>query len=88
MPESQQNVVVESINGLHTRPLSMVVKEAKGYGSDITFTVDGRTADAKSLLKLQTLGLTLGKEIVIDARGEDSATAVQALVSLIRSIKE
>jgi phosphocarrier protein HPr len=89
MSESvKDTVIIESVNGLHVRPASQIVKEAKAFSSDITFHVDGREASAKSLFKLQTLEMNHGKEILIHAEGTDAQAAVTALKALIKSIKE
>ena len=56
----QQEVTITAPNGLHTRPAAQFVKEAKGFTSEITVTSNGKSASAKSLFKLQTLGLTQG----------------------------
>lgn len=56
----QQEVTITAPNGLHTRPAAQFVKEAKAFASEITVTSNGKSASAKSLFKLQTLGLTQG----------------------------
>ena len=56
----QQEVTITAPNGLHTRPAAQFVKEAKAFQSEITVTSNGKSASAKSLFKLQTLGLTQG----------------------------
>lgn len=85
---AKDTVIVQSVNGLHVRPASQIVKEAKAFTSDIIFQVDGKEASAKSLFKLQTLEMNKGKEITIIAEGEDSQAAVEALKALILSITE
>lgn len=84
----KDTVIVQSVNGLHVRPASQIVKEAKAFTSDIIFQVDGKEASAKSLFKLQTLEMNNGKEITIIAEGEDAQAAVDALKALILSITE
>lgn len=84
----KDTVIVQSVNGLHVRPASQIVKEAKAFTSDIIFQVDGKEASAKSLFKLQTLEMNKGKEITIIATGDDSQAAVEALKALILSITE
>ena len=42
---------------------------------------------AKSLFKLQTLGLTQGTVITISAEGEDEQQAVEHLVALIPTLE-
>lgn len=82
-----QDVVITAPNGLHTRPAAEFVKAAKGFQSDITVTSNGKSASAKSLFKLQTLGLAQGTAITISAEGEDEQQAVQFLVDLIPTLE-
>lgn len=63
------------------------MKEAKAFSSDITVTSAGKSASAKSLFKLQTLGLTQGTVITISAEGEDEQQAVDHLVALILTLE-
>ncbi|WAT06411.1 phosphocarrier protein Hpr [Rouxiella badensis] len=79
----QQEVTITAPNGLHTRPAAQFVKEAKGFTSDITVTSNGKSASAKSLFKLQTLGLTQGTVVTLSAEGEDEQKAVEHLVKLM-----
>ena len=51
-----KDVEITAPNGLHTRPAAQFVKEAKAFASDVTVTSGGKSASAKSLFKLQTLG--------------------------------
>ncbi|PLK59276.1 HPr family phosphocarrier protein [Candidatus Palibaumannia cicadellinicola] len=82
----QQEVMITAPNGLHTRPATQFVKEAKGFNSEITVTSNGKSVSAKSLFKLQTLGLTQGTIITITAKGEDEKTAVEHLVKLMAEL--
>lgn len=79
----EKNVVITAENGLHTRPAALFVKEAKAFSSDITVTNGAKSANAKSLFKLQTLGLTKGTSVVIRAEGSDEQQAVAKLVALM-----
>jgi phosphocarrier protein HPr len=79
----QQEVTITTPNGLHTRPAAQFVKEAKGFSSEITIISNGKNASAKSLLKLQTLGLYQGTVVTISAEGEDEEQAVENLVKLM-----
>ena len=82
-----QEITITAPNGLHTRPAAQFVKEAKGFSSDITVTSGGKSASAKSLFKLQTLGLTQGTTITISAEGEDAVSVVDHLVALIPTLE-
>ncbi|QOI10960.1 HPr family phosphocarrier protein [Blochmannia endosymbiont of Colobopsis nipponica] len=82
----QQEVVITTPNGLHTRPAVQLVKEAKNFNSEIVIISNGKSASAKSLFKIQTLGLTQGSIINIIATGEDEQEAVEYLVKLITKL--
>ncbi|MBP6123600.1 MULTISPECIES: phosphocarrier protein Hpr [Providencia] len=83
----QQEVTITAPNGLHTRPAAQFVKEAKAFSSDITLISGGKSASAKSLFKLQTLGLTQGTVVTISAEGEDEKQAVESLVKLMGELE-
>ncbi len=81
MVEREAVVVPEA--GLHARPAAMFVKEAKRYSAEIVVVKDGVEANAKSSLRLMTLGAKKGDRLLIRAEGEDEEAAVEALVALI-----
>lgn len=82
----QKTVIINAINGLHTRPATQFVKEAKNFNSEIRITSNGKQANAKSLFKLQTLGLSQGATIIISANGTDEEKAVQHLIKFINEL--
>ena len=86
MVEKEATVVPEA--GLHARPAAKFVKVAKGYSSDIVVVKEGTEANAKSSLRLMTLGAKHGDKITIRATGEDEEAAVEALVELISQEEE
>jgi phosphocarrier protein HPr len=79
----QKEVKITAENGLHTRPAAQFVKEAKSFDADITVTSNGKSASAKSLFKLQTLGLVKGTVVTISAEGAQEKEAVDHLVALM-----
>ncbi|MGP1931243.1 MAG: HPr family phosphocarrier protein [Arsenophonus sp. ET-YP4-MAG3] len=83
----QKEVTIATPNGFHTRPAAQFVKEAKNFSSEIMLTYNNKSVSAKSLFKLQTLGLTKGAIIIISAEGEDEQKAVEYLVKLIAKLK-
>ncbi|MGV3346151.1 phosphocarrier protein Hpr [Enterobacteriaceae bacterium LUAb1] len=83
----QQDVTITAPNGLHTRPAAQFVKKAKEFLSEITVTCNGKSASAKSLFKLQTLGLTQGALVTLSAEGEDEQHAVEQLVKLMAELE-
>ena len=84
----EREVVVVPEAGLHARPAARFVKEAKRFDSEIVVVKDGTEANAKSSLRLMTLGAHKGDKLVIRATGEDEEAAVEALAGLISSEEE
>jgi len=67
--------------GLHARPAAEFVKLAGTFDAEVT--VNG--VDAKSLLRIMALGLTVGDEVTVAANGPQAEDAVRALAGLVRS---
>ncbi|UDG79278.1 Phosphocarrier protein HPr [Candidatus Ecksteinia adelgidicola] len=82
----QKEITITAPNGLHTRPAAQLVKEAKSFMSDITVSSNGKIASAKSLFKLQALGLTQGTVITIQAIGQDEQKAVKHLIEIMKKL--
>jgi phosphocarrier protein HPr len=84
----EKTAIVASAVGLHSRPAAIFVKAAKEYGCDLVVgRVDGDRVNAKSMLKLLTLAVGHGEEIVVAARGEDADEAVGTLTGLLASLE-
>ena len=79
----ERETTVGPEEGLHARPAAEFVRKAKQFDSEITVVKGNREANAKSPMKLMTLGARKGDEIVIRAEGDDAEEAVEALVVLI-----
>lgn len=66
-------------HGLHARPSTVLVEVAKRFRSDIFVRYDGRTANAKSLVTLLSLGARGGATLTVGAVGDDAPTALAAI---------
>ncbi|WP_343183135.1 HPr family phosphocarrier protein [Buchnera aphidicola (Neophyllaphis podocarpi)] len=82
----KKEIKIKSTNGLHTRPAAQLVKKAKEFSSNITITANGKSANAKSLFKLQTLGLIQGTIITLSAEGDDEKKAIKHLTETINEL--
>ncbi|MCD8038331.1 MAG: HPr family phosphocarrier protein [Lachnospiraceae bacterium] len=78
-----QKVKIKNPTGLHLRPAGTLCKEALQYKSLITFTFNGNTANAKSVLSVLGACVKNGDEIEIICEGEDEQNALAALVKAI-----
>lgn len=83
----EQETTVGPLEGLHARPAAEFVQIAKGFSSEIMVRKAEIEANAKSSLKLMTLGAKHGDEILVRAEGEDAEEAVSTLVKRL-STKE
>lgn len=89
MPASSEVLVALPADvALHARPAGQFVKAAMGFKSQLTVAVDGRDANAKSILQVLALGATGGTVLTLRAEGEDAAEALDALAGCIDRLTE
>ena len=82
----QKTVTIVAQHGIHTRPAALLVKAAKQFDCDVMVECQGKQASAKSLFKLQTLGLYKGIEVTIFAQGNDAEMAVEHIAALLLTL--
>ncbi|MBB1267801.1 HPr family phosphocarrier protein [Shewanella sp. SR44-3] len=83
----QKSVTITAPHGIHTRPAALIVKQAKTFDCDVIVECNGKKASAKSLFKLQTLGLYQGVNVTVSADGLQSQTAVDSIVVLLETLE-
>ena len=69
-------------HGLHARPSAMLVKAVKEFSSQIwvaNLDGDGKAVNAKSLMKLVSLGVRQGHRLHFTAKGDDAEIALQSI---------
>ena len=77
---------ITNATGLHARPASLFVTEAKKYQSNVTIKnvdKDSAPVNAKSIMMILAAGLGTTVEVACD--GEDEQAALDALIALIDS---
>ncbi len=79
----ERTVTIRSKSGLHARPAAIFVQKAKGFQSQITLTKNEKTANAKSILSVLTLGAAQGDQVVLKVNGDDAEIAIGELASLL-----
>ena len=62
--------------GIHARPAGLFVKKASLFKSNINITKDSKSADAKKIFAIMSLGAKQGDTITIQITGEDEEEAV------------
>ncbi|GAB4573822.1 MAG: phosphoenolpyruvate--protein phosphotransferase [Anaerolineae bacterium] len=68
--------------GLHARPAARFVSTASQFDAQITVTKAGKTANARSINQIATLGVRQGDKILVEAHGPQAAQALAALQAL------
>ncbi len=80
-----RHVRVTPEEGLHLRPLQMLVRKALTFSSTITLTFDGRRADVKSAFDLMLLAAPTGAILSLETSGSDAAAAADAISELFET---
>ncbi len=78
--------VVRAAHGLHARPAAAVVRSAADRDAEVrmrNLTTGAGPADARSLTGLSTLGALDGHRVLIEARGPESAAALEAVRAIV-----
>ncbi|HKW70497.1 MAG TPA: HPr family phosphocarrier protein [Candidatus Dormibacteraeota bacterium] len=89
MPTSFEiRVALPDTVALHARPAANFVKTAMRYRSKVFVGVNGRVADAKSILAVLALGATGGTMLSLSAEGEDADAALNALAACVTGLVE
>jgi phosphocarrier protein HPr len=84
---SELEVKLPADVALHARPAADFVRTAMGFESAITVAVNGRDADAKSLLSVLALGAKGGTPLRLRADGEDASPALDALAGCVAAFR-
>lgn len=79
----RKKVLVNRPLGLHIRPATEIAKEANKFTSKVRIKVNGKTADATSVLDIMTLGATKDTMVELQAVGPDAGEALQRLLPLL-----
>lgn len=80
-----QKVTIKNPTGLHLRPAGLLCKEAMKYKSLITFSFEGGTSNAKSVLSVLGACVKCGDEIELVCEGIDEEEALKAVVEAVEN---
>ena len=83
MPVVETSLVITNKVGLHLRPAGVLVQTAAPFQSKITVRFGDKTANAKSIMGVMKLGVSMGDTIVVQAEGEDAEQAIATLTDLV-----
>jgi phosphocarrier protein FPr len=72
-------------HGLHARPAAQLANAAKAHAGTVSVTVNGKTANGKSVVALMGLGTRFGDVLDIRIEGEGAEASADTLLDLILS---
>ena len=79
-----EQATVVDVEGMHARPASLISERAATFSeTDIRIRNEQRTAIAKSMASLLSMGANHGDVLVISAEGPEAEQAVQVLAEMI-----
>ncbi len=85
---SEMEVALPQSVALHARPAATFVKTALRFRSRVMVGVNGKVADAKSILAVLALGATGGTMLRLSADGDDASAALDALAGCVSGLTE
>ena len=83
MPELR--LTIRNKVGLHARSAALFAQTARQFRSEIIVWNKDRFANATDVVKLVTLAIYQGTEILVRAEGEDAELALAALQNLVEN---
>ena len=76
----KEKVILQNETGLHARPAGELAKLAATFTCNINVSANGKTASAKSILGIMSLGIKTNTEIEIECDGEDEDKAMEEIL--------
>ena len=70
--------------GIHARPAGQLIQEANRFTSAITLDKDGKTADAKRIFAVMSLGAKQGETLKVTVEGADEEAAAAAIEAFLK----
>ncbi len=77
-----REVTIRNRAGVHTRPASMIVREAARFTSEFFIRKDGYEINGKSIIGVMTLAAEQGSTLELLFEGPDEEQAADALEAL------
>ncbi len=83
--ETRRDVTIPNPQGMHARPIALMVSTAMKFQSKIFVGCDGREVDGRSVLQLMTICAPQGAVLSIRAEGPDAEQQVAAVAAVVEN---
>jgi phosphocarrier protein HPr len=83
-----RKIFISNESGLHARPVSVLVRCAMRFKSEITIVANGKRCSAVSIMDIMTADIRKGAEISVTAEGVDADKALDAIEKCLSQLSE
>jgi phosphocarrier protein HPr len=81
--EARRELEIVNSRGLHARASAKFVKCAEQFEAEVTVSRDGHSVPGTSIMGLMMLAAQMGSTILVEAKGPEAESAVEALSRLV-----
>jgi len=82
-----KEIEIKNSQGLHARPATLLVQKATRFKCEIKIEYKGKSANAKSLIGILSLGISKGANIVLSTKGSDENAALKEISELVEGFE-
>jgi phosphocarrier protein NPr len=82
MPEYKKSLVISNKLGLHARAATKLAQLCVKFNAKVTISLDGKQADANSIMGLMLLAGGFGKTVEVITQGDDAQQALSDVCQL------
>ena len=83
-----QKMILQLKSGLHARPVSQIINFAGSFTSSIRITYAGKSANAKSMISMLTLGVKANGELEITMEGPNEQEEMEKFVEFLNNLED
>ena len=80
-----KDITINIPKGLEARPVAVLVQIASKYESSIYVEIQEKKVNAKSIMGMMSLGLSMGESIIVSAEGSDEQAAIENIEKYLSS---
>ena len=80
-----KEIAIKNPLGLKSKAAALFIHKSSNYKSSIWIEKDDRKANAKSLLGLLSLGISMGETVILAAEGDDEKVALEELEEYVNN---
>ncbi|WLR46616.1 HPr family phosphocarrier protein [Halobacillus litoralis] len=80
----EKKFTIESSQGLHARPASVLVNHVTNFEGDVMVHYNGQSINLKSIMGIMGLAISQGAEIKVTAEGEKEEEIMESLEDVLK----